>query len=117
MDNFVIRKSNENDFERIFQILRKSIEHSWSYDVFKEDFENENSLYFVLEINDYIVGYAAFKNVIDESTLMSIAVDKEYRRNGLGENLLLYALNYLKRHEYKRVFLEVRTVKKEKKEK
>lgn len=109
MDNMIIRKAELNDFESVYEILKKSILHPWSYDMCKEDFEDENSLYFIIEENDIIKGYAAFKNALDESTLMSMAIDEQYRNNGLGSVLLSYAINNLKDKGYKNIFLEVRS--------
>jgi ribosomal-protein-alanine N-acetyltransferase len=46
--------------------------------------------------------------IVDEAHIATIAVHPEFRRKGLGERLLVYALNAAREEGARRAFLEVR---------
>lgn len=55
-----------------------------------------------------ILGFAAFRRVIDEAELLTIAVDPEHQQQGVGLALLQQARHRLLEAGARRVFLEVR---------
>jgi ribosomal-protein-alanine N-acetyltransferase len=57
---------------------------------------------------DYIVGFAGFWVMADEVHLISIAVRETYRRQGLGELLLISVINLAVELEARMATLEVR---------
>ncbi len=56
-----------------------------------------------------VVGFAAFRRLIDEAEMMNLAVDPTYRRRGIGRSLLTEARTRLIQSGVKRLFLEVRS--------
>lgn len=105
----MIRKMNENDLDKVFEIQFSSIEHPWNKNMFKEDFEDVNSLYLVNEEEGIITSYIAYKIVCDEATLMSIATNNEYRKKGYANLLLEKSEEVLKDLNIIKIFLEVRS--------
>jgi len=57
---------------------------------------------------DYIVGYTAFRQVSEEAHLTSIAVRETYHRRGIGELLLISAINSAIQLNAEVITLEVR---------
>jgi ribosomal-protein-alanine acetyltransferase len=55
-----------------------------------------------------ILGFAAFRRMIDEAELLNIAVDPDHQYQGIGKALLEEARKRLLKAGTKRVFLEVR---------
>lgn len=55
-----------------------------------------------------LLGFAAFRRVIDEAELQNIAVDPEHQQQGVGRALLEEARKRLLAAGAKRIFLEVR---------
>jgi ribosomal-protein-alanine N-acetyltransferase len=60
------------------------------------------------EIEGELRGFALFNQVLDEATLLDIAVDPRWRRRGLARLLLEYALPRLSARGAGRCLLEVR---------
>jgi ribosomal-protein-alanine N-acetyltransferase len=55
-----------------------------------------------------IAGFVAFSWLLDEGTILRIAVDPRARRRGLGGRLLAHALQRLRSADVRRCLLEVR---------
>jgi [ribosomal protein S18]-alanine N-acetyltransferase len=70
--------------------------------------EGHSSWALVAEEGVQIVGFAVVSQVLDEATLLSIAVDPVYQRRGLGRALLLAALDRAEHEGALRCLLEVR---------
>ena len=58
--------------------------------------------------DDFIAGFVGVWHMVDEAHIVSIGVRTEYRGLGLGELLLLSAIEQSLDHELRRVTLEVR---------
>jgi putative acetyltransferase len=73
-------------------------------------FANENSAYFVLEINGEVAGGAGFypTNDLPPDTceLVKMYLAKKFRRKGFGEMLLQKCLEEAKKSGYKKMYLE-----------
>lgn len=54
-----------------------------------------------------LVGFIATNNLSPEGEILSVAVDENARKNGVGKALLSHALGYLKTKGVEKVFLEV----------
>jgi ribosomal-protein-alanine N-acetyltransferase len=57
---------------------------------------------------DFIVGFAGVWFLVDEAHLATIAVSEEYRRQAVGEHLLIGVINLAIEHSASLVTLEVR---------
>ena len=57
---------------------------------------------------DALVGVITFSYSVDTADIEDIAVDKEFRRKGLGDKLLCEALKKIQDENKEKVFLEVR---------
>jgi len=55
-----------------------------------------------------LLGFAAFRRVIDEAELLNMAVDPEHQRQGVGRAVLGEARRRLLKLGVRRIFLEVR---------
>ncbi len=62
----------------------------------------------VADIGNLVVGYVVLQHRDFESKIMSIAVKKEFRRRGIGSNLLKKAIESVKEKGKRRLLLEVR---------
>lgn len=55
-----------------------------------------------------VLGFAAFRRIIDEAEMMNLAVDPAHQNQGIGQSLLEEARKRLAQAGVRRVFLEVR---------
>lgn len=58
--------------------------------------------------NNLLVGFALYLTVMDNSELLLLAVDPEYRNQGIGKSLLDYWQEEMRANACSQVFLEVR---------
>jgi len=62
----------------------------------------------VLSLGQKLTGYAVYQWILDEATLLQIAVDPGHRRKGYGKRLLNAVVNALQEQRVARCLLEVR---------
>lgn len=97
--------------EKHLKILSKDLEkydEFWNEKILSDEFENENSEYFILIDGDKLLGFAGLWFNIDEAHIMNIAVKDEYRKNGFGTRLLKFLIEEAKEKRKACITLEVR---------
>ncbi|WP_106494755.1 ribosomal protein S18-alanine N-acetyltransferase [Lentibacillus sp. Marseille-P4043] len=110
MAELVIRKMEYNDIDQVFEVEQASFENPWEKDIFEQEIvENQFAHYFILELDQKIIGYAGLWVVIDDAQITNIAVTPDYRGNKLGEKLFHYTMEQAIRLGGRRLSLEVRT--------
>ncbi|TDM12159.1 ribosomal protein S18-alanine N-acetyltransferase [Macrococcus lamae] len=84
------------DVPTVFEIEQKSFPSgSWTLDAFYHELEkNEFSHYFVMTLDDRVIGYLGSWIVIDQAQITTIAIDEALRGFGYGQLLLEYVMNY-----------------------
>ena len=63
-------------------------ESAWSRESVLSQLENPVSYCAVAVDEERVVGYIAFEQILDEGSLIELAVDPEYRRKGVGRKLV-----------------------------
>lgn len=80
----------------------------WNEKILKDEFYNENSEYFVICEDEIVCGFAGLWFNIDEAHIMNIAVRKDFRKNGIGFELLNFLIDEAKSKGKMCITLEVR---------
>lgn len=107
MNDIEINKMNLKDLENIKDILTSEFDNFWSFNILKEELENENSKYLVAKIDNEIIGFAGIKIILDEADIMNIVVKKNFRNNGIGSLLLKNLISLSKELRLSSILLEV----------
>ena len=81
---------------------------AWSEKSVASELTNQLSLWLVVVDGDRVAGYVGSQTVCDETDMMNVAVTADYRRQGLGEKLVLALVEELKAVNSKCLTLEVR---------
>ena len=81
---------------------------AWSENSVGSELKNPLSLWLVAEDGDRVAGYVGSQTVCNETDMMNVAVTADYRRQGLGEKLVLALVEELKTMESQCLTLEVR---------
>ena len=81
---------------------------AWSEKSVASELTNKLSLWLVAVDGDRVVGYVGSQTVCDETDMMNVAVTADYRRQGLGEKLVLALVEELKAMGSQCLTLEVR---------
>lgn len=105
----IIREMEEKDLDRIMEVEKGAFTTPWSRNSFLlEITKNRLAKYFVAEVDGLPVAYGGIWLILDEGHITNIAVDKEYRRLGIGEKILEALIDASRIHQITAMTLEVR---------
>ena len=91
----IVRKFRPTDLKRVYEIENMSFDQTYGIKIFQQLYEMGIG-FLVAEIDDYVVGYVMFwLKYENQGHIISIAVDKNYRRRGYGTQLLAKAIGIL----------------------
>ena len=101
-----ILKMQEQHLEILAQDLNE-YDDFWNEKILKDEFYNENSEYFVICEDEIVCGFAGLWFNIDEAHIMNIAVRKDFRKKGIGSELLNFLIGEAKSKKKMCITLEV----------
>jgi len=105
----LIRRMTLEDVPAVHEIDTLSFSLPWPERSFRFELtENPVSRGWVAEVNSRIAAMLVLWFIIDEAHVATIAVHPDFRRQGIGEQILLYALRSAQTEGARRAFLEVR---------
>jgi ribosomal-protein-alanine N-acetyltransferase len=103
----IIRKFAPTDLKRVFEIENMSFDQSYGINMFQQLYEMGIG-FLVAEHEGYVIGYVMFWiKYENQGHIISIAVDKNYRRLGAGTQLLVKAIAILALLPIETIYLEV----------
>ncbi len=99
-----------NDIKDVVKIEAEAYgEHHWSTSSFYDELNNNLAKYYCAKTSDgKLVGYAGTWHIIDEGHITTIAVANDYRRNHVGEAIIIKILEDCYKEKIKYLTLEVR---------
>ncbi len=102
-----ISKLKLEDLNLAYNIEQASQAFPWTEDIFNS---NQGKNYFNLKLSDnfQIVGFAISQLILDEATLLNIAIHPKYRRCNFGRHLLQTLIQQLRLRGVVTLWLEVR---------
>jgi [ribosomal protein S18]-alanine N-acetyltransferase len=108
-----VRQYDRQDLVSLLAIQEKNpLAPRWPAGDYERLADDPRGLFLVAELETMepvkVLGFAAFRRIIDEAELLTMAVDPEHQRQGVGRALLEQAHRRLLEAGAKRVFLEVR---------
>ena len=103
----LVRKFKPNDLKRVYEIENMSFNQSYGIKMFQQLYEMGVG-FLVAEEAGYVIGYVLFWiKYENQGHIISIAVDKNYRRLKAGTKLLLRAISVLSLLNLDTIYLEV----------
>ena len=108
MSNLVIKIADENHAEIVYGLDAEYELDRYSLDIIKSSLQQETGFNLLVLKDDTPVAYASFNVVFDEVELLKIVVGKAYRRLGIAEKLMKFAISNLKTINVHTMYLEVR---------
>ena len=107
--SFTIRRMTLEDVPAVHVIDKLSFSLPWSERSFRFELtENLVSRCWVVESGGSVIAMLVLWLVVDEAHIATIATHPDFRRQGIGEKLLLTALLAARAEGARRAFLEVR---------
>lgn len=83
-----IRLMEERDLDRVVQIEEENFSVPWSRKSFLDSLALSHTLYVVAEQQGQIAGYCGCYQILEEAEIVNVAVDKAFRRRGVGRQML-----------------------------
>lgn len=103
------RELKIDDIDAILQIEKSSFETPWSRRQFEDEFNNRDLTIPVgAEVSGRLTAYAFLWIIMDECHLANIAVHPEWRRKGIGRELLGQVVEIAREKNCVKMMLEVR---------
>ena len=103
------RRAKEKDIENIYSLEKRTFHCPWTLEQFKYEIDdNEFSNTLVIYQDNKLVGYINYWIIFDQATINKICVDQDYRKQGLGQMLINYCFDDVKKQECMVITLEVR---------
>ena len=107
-NEYIIRQMEKKDIEQVERIEKEIFSIPWSAHSFEDAAMTKENIYFVCECNGVIAGYCGLWTVLGEGNITNMAVDKEYRKKGIGEALMKEMEKRGRQKDVDIFFLEVR---------
>lgn len=85
--NLRFERLREEHIPRILEIESQSNSAPWSERSFRGELDNPQSVFITAISNGQVVGFAGLWIVVDEGHITTVAVDPDFRRNGIGKRL------------------------------
>ena len=93
---------------QVAEIEKLCFSDPWSRNSVASELNNRLSLWLVALDGDTVAGYVGSQSVLDQADMMNIAVHPDYRRQGIGRDLVLALADALKEKGVRGLMLEVR---------
>ena len=106
-NNVEITKMSNDDLIDLKDSLISEFDDFWTFNILKQEFDNENTTYIVAKDNDMIIGFAGILVIMDEANIMNIVTKKNKRMLGIGSLLLEELIKISKVKKLKSITLEV----------
>ncbi len=103
----MIRELCQTDAADLAAIHQKCFDAPWNYQTFNQLLEEKTSCGFVAMVERVPVGFILGRVVLEESEILTFAVDPAHQRQGIGKMLLTQFQNFLNQMSVKSLYLEV----------
>jgi len=103
-----VRPARFNDAEAMLAIEQRAHSHPWSRKQFEEILDSDHAVWVLEDADARCMGYAVLMLAVDDTDLLNIAIEPQYRRRGLGRLILREVLDRVRERGALRCFLEVR---------
>lgn len=107
-NNTAICAMDEIHVTKVAALEARCFADPWNEDSIRGELTNPLSLWLVALDGDEVVGYIGSQSVLGEADVMNIAVDANYRKQGIGHQLISSLQRYLTDNQVHSLTLEVR---------
>ena len=92
----------------VAEMERQCFSDPWSEKSVASELDNPLSLWLIAEADGVIAGYVGSQTVLDSADMMNLAVSQDFRRQGIGEQLVNSLTEALAEKGVKTLLLQVR---------
>jgi [ribosomal protein S18]-alanine N-acetyltransferase len=103
-----IRWMIRSDIEQVLQIENESFDFAWSEEVFIRYLRQRNCIGMVNEIENRVAGFMVYELYENRIHLVNFCVKNDFRRTGVGTEMMKKLVSKLSEQRRNRIMLEVR---------
>ena len=103
-----MREASKADIPKLIELEKLCFPDPWTEDIFEDEMNNPLVTYHLYFNGDEIIGYIGFLVVADECQINNVAVHPDYRRRGLGREMVDCIIRQTEEQGIKFWLLEVR---------
>lgn len=96
------------DLDQVMDIEEALFSVPWTREGFLTYLMKKDTMFFVVEEKDHILGYCSMMTVLDEGDILNVAVRKDRQKEGIGQFLVDSVLRIAGMQGIKLIHLEVR---------
>ncbi len=104
-----IRNMLQTDIKAVAELEKKCFSQPWSENSLKESLQNNSYDFLVAEEANKIIGYMGVTIILEEADVTNVAVDLDYRCQGVGTALIFHMLQLCRAKGVNAITLEVRS--------
>lgn len=108
MNELHIEYMTAEHIDQIAQLEKQCFSTPWSSQALRQELEVDNAVFLTALYDNNVVGYVGMHNNLGEGYITNIAVDKQYRRKSIGQQLILALFDYAADNNMQFISLEVR---------
>ena len=101
------RRMSEADLDAVMAIENVIYTHPWTRGNFVDSIKASSHCW-IMEWQGVIAGYAVIMTGAGEAHLLNLSVSSAWQRRGLGREMLMYLIDFIKEIKVETLFLEVR---------
>ena len=103
----IVRDATIHDLLTLVQIDTQSNPYPWTLIQFTNTL-NSNQNFWIADDNGQVLGFLVWQNSPDEAEIYHFAIDKQHRRQGIGQTLFDRMTDFCRNMNVHKIFLEVR---------
>ncbi|KPL04551.1 MAG: hypothetical protein AMJ90_00460 [candidate division Zixibacteria bacterium SM23_73_2] len=107
-EDLVIKRMALEDLDEVVKIENQSFSDPWKREFFSEEINNDFASPLVAKLDQNVVGYACLWIFFGELQIANIAVEKDFRRKGIGTKILERITDYARDKSCLKITLDVR---------
>ena len=104
----IFRPMLEVDLPQVVEIEKASMPSPWSRELFEEELHRERAHYFVVEKDGKVAGYMGYWEAPEEAHVINLAIGPEFRKQGLGQEMIERCMDYAVKRGARLATLEAR---------
>ena len=101
-----VKQINEKDIDLCYELDSNTIS-LWTKKQWANEFKKEGIKVIGLSLSNLLVGICVCHMVLDEAQINFFAINHQYRKKGLGTNLMSYLIKECEKLNLNKLFLEV----------
>ena len=100
----------EEQIIQIYQKMNQAFTYGapWTLEQFMADLNSATTNYLFLEVQEELVGFISYRQILDEVEIDEVLIFKEYQHQGFGSQLMQKILKVASEKQVQTIFLEVR---------